>query len=35
MTNILNNRYKILKSLGQGAFGIVHLAEDIKSNGEK
>lgn len=27
---IYNNRYKVLAELGQGAYGKIHLAEDLK-----
>lgn len=28
---IYNNRYKVISELGQGAYGKIHLAEDLKS----
>lgn len=28
---IYNNRYKVIAEIGQGAYGKIHLAEDLKA----
>ena len=30
-----NNRYKVIDKIGEGGFGEVHLANDLKNNNKK
>ena len=32
---ILNNRFEIIKKIGQGGFGFVYIAHDNENRGEK
>uniref|UniRef100_A0A1I8G9L5 non-specific serine/threonine protein kinase n=1 Tax=Macrostomum lignano TaxID=282301 RepID=A0A1I8G9L5_9PLAT len=34
-TRVLSNRYRVVRQIGKGAFGTVHLVEDLRSSEEK